>query len=275
MRHSQFRPAVLDIAARFLGRPKDELDGEDVQQHRRFRAIARTVTIALTLLTLLLIVGITGLILQIRETERKTSQLLAAQSKIASEEGNYGRALRFAVLAARDTVLSPRSVEGELQLARSAHASTLVAQFTHKGIVNTAAFSPDGTKVVTAAHDQVCIWDVATGKERVRLRHEKSVMYVRSAVFSPDGTKVVTTSFDQTARIWDVATGNERVRLRHEAPVTSVVFTPDGTKVVTASEDRTARVWDVATGNERARLRHEGSVQSAAFSHEGTKVVTA
>jgi hypothetical protein len=75
LRHSQFRPAILDIAAPLLRRPKDELDGEDVQQHRRFRTITRLVIVALILLTLLLTSGISGLIAQIRETGKKTSQL--------------------------------------------------------------------------------------------------------------------------------------------------------------------------------------------------------
>ena len=35
LRHSRFRAAVLDIAAPLQGRPKDELDGEDVRQHRK------------------------------------------------------------------------------------------------------------------------------------------------------------------------------------------------------------------------------------------------
>src|SRR5207244_3716025 len=33
--HREFRAAVVDIAATIYGRDKDELDGEDVRQHRR------------------------------------------------------------------------------------------------------------------------------------------------------------------------------------------------------------------------------------------------
>ena len=40
LRHSQFRTAILDLAAPLLGRPKDEIDGDDVRQHRRFRTVA-------------------------------------------------------------------------------------------------------------------------------------------------------------------------------------------------------------------------------------------
>lgn len=161
LRHSQYRPAVLDISSTLLGRPNDELDGEDVQHHRRFGTIARAVTITLSLLTLLLIVGITGLILQIRETGQKTSQALATQSKVASDEGNHGRALRFAVLAARDMVLSPPSEAGKLQLSRSAYASTVISQFGHEAKVHFASFSTDRTKAVTASMDQTArVWDI-------------------------------------------------------------------------------------------------------------------
>jgi hypothetical protein len=40
LRHSQFHAAVLDIVAPLLGRSKEDLDGEDVRQHRRNRRVA-------------------------------------------------------------------------------------------------------------------------------------------------------------------------------------------------------------------------------------------
>jgi WD40 repeat protein len=40
----------------------------------------------------------------------------------------------------------------------------------HKGIVNSAAFSTDRTRVVTASHDKTArIWDAATGNEIIVL----------------------------------------------------------------------------------------------------------
>jgi WD40 repeat protein len=113
----------------------------------------------------------------------------------------------------------------------------------HEDGVNSAAFSPDGTKVVTASVDQTArVWDAATGAEIAVLKgHEGNVI---SAAFSPDGTKVVTASVDQTARMWDAATGAEVAVLEgHDSRVVSAAFSPDGTKVVTASDDRTARMW--------------------------------
>ena len=50
LRHSQFRAAILDIAAPLHGRPKDELDGDDVRQHRRTWRLAWSAGAGLALL---------------------------------------------------------------------------------------------------------------------------------------------------------------------------------------------------------------------------------
>ena len=142
--------------------------------------------------------------------------------------------------------------------------------------VRSAAFSPDGTRIVTASNDKTArVWDAATAKEIAVLRgHEDSVL---SAAFSPDGTRIVTASWDKTAGVWDAATAKEIAVLRgHENWVNSAAFSPDGTRIVTASWDNTARVWDAATAKEIAVLPgHEALMLSAAFSPDGTRIVTA
>ena len=78
----------------------------------------------------------------------------------------------------------------------------------HSGPVRSAAFSPDGTRVVTASDDRTArLWDAQTGKQIAVLQGHSGAVW--SAAFSPDGTRVVTASDDRTARLWDAETGEE------------------------------------------------------------------
>src|SRR5207244_3731768 len=79
----------------------------------------------------------------------------------------------------------------------------------HTGPVGSAAFSPDGTLVVTASEDGTArMWSVASGRSRYVLAGHAGT--VESAAFSVDGNLLVTAGDDKTARIWDVSNGRRR-----------------------------------------------------------------
>ncbi|MBR1121941.1 TIR domain-containing protein [Bradyrhizobium lablabi] len=68
---------------------------------------------------------------------------------------------------------------------------------------DSAAFSPDGSRILIASQDQTArIWDAATAVPVAVLRMHQGA--VRSVAFSPNGTRVVTASSDKTARISQV-----------------------------------------------------------------------
>ena len=78
-----------------------------------------------------------------------------------------------------------------------------VALEGHWGVIS-AAFSPDGTHVVTASDDKTArVWDLRQ-KEPSFVALEGHQDWVVSAAFSPDGTHVLTASDDKTARVWDL-----------------------------------------------------------------------
>ena len=65
----------------------------------------------------------------------------------------------------------------------------------HQGAINTAAFSPNGQRVITASGDNKArIWDVEGGAEIAVVRGY-------AAEFSPDGLRVVT-ACRYSAEIW-------------------------------------------------------------------------
>jgi WD40 repeat protein len=153
----------------------------------------------------------------------------------------------------------------------------------HENFLFGAAFSPDGTRIVTGAADKTArVWDTNTGAQLAVFaghdgfaEHEAIVTVSRSA-FSPDGTRIVTAG-DRTARIWDAVTGTQILVLKAEGGVGigNAVFSPDGKRIATTCWDNTARVWNAVTGAQIAVLKgHEGSLIELTFSPDGSRVLT-
>jgi len=72
----------------------------------------------------------------------------------------------------------------------------------HQARVNSAAFSPDGSRIVTTSDNTAHLWDAASGKPlSPALEHQARIS---SAAFSPDGAHIVTASDDSTARLWEL-----------------------------------------------------------------------
>ncbi len=137
------------------------------------------------------------------------------------------------------------------------------------------AFSPDGTRVVTASDDNYAfVWDAATGRPLTPpLIHIGSVHQV---CFSPDGKRLATAAF--VPRIYELSSGTPPVPiLKHDGPIWRVSFSPDGDRAADRQRaDGTARVWEARTGKELAVLRgHTQAVFDAAFSPDGRRIVTA
>lgn len=176
-----------------------------------------------------------------------------------------------------------------LKSAQRENDETLVA-FSPHGVIASASYSPDGSKIVTGSWDfSARIWDSNTGADLRKLAGDDGhTGFVNSAVFSPDGKFVLTASDDGTAKIWDASTGAVLATLTgHEDRVRHATFSKDGTQILTSSNDRTARIWGLKQAVQADGLAtveatvaqvfngHEWAVLSAEFSDDGKFVITA
>jgi WD40 repeat protein len=112
----------------------------------------------------------------------------------------------------------------------------------HTRAVNSAVFSSDGKRVVTASSDNTArVWDL-TGPAPVATILAGHTNWVNSASFSPDGKRVVTASLDNTVRLWDLTGASPLVTVLagHTPPGAQASFSPDGKSVVIAS-----RAWSL------------------------------
>jgi WD40 repeat protein len=252
----------------------------------RSRSVRVLVAVASVVTVLAILAGAAGLIAVRKEHEAQlqTHLTLDAQARSLTEAAR-GRLKDGDVAGAQGIIIEvltdrragevlPQSAVTVFQDARAADRQ--IAVIYPGSIVQSAVFSPDGRRIVTASNDNTArIWDAATGALlSVVQAHD---LPLTSAAFSPDGLRLVTASDDKTARIWDAATGKQLAVLSgHGDSVTHVAFSADGLRVVTASDDATARIWNAATGAQLAVLSgHASYVATAEFSPDGRRIVTA
>jgi WD40 repeat protein len=110
----------------------------------------------------------------------------------------------------------------------------------HRASIDSVAFSPDGTRLVTGSVDHdALVFDVATGAMQHVLRGHGGA--VTDARFSPDSRWIVTAG-PTTAGLWSASTGKLVELLKGPTSLlTAAAFTPDSRGIVTRERNGVVR----------------------------------
>jgi hypothetical protein len=167
-----------------------------------------------------------------RDAAQRASAMASVRELFAL--GRRGRA-SMVLVAVKD----PENARGWTQLA----TDLLVQGFptrtlAHEINVYSAAWSPDGKRIVTASDDKTArVWNAdSSGNPIVLKGHESEV---RSAAWSPDGQRIVTTSTEKTARVWlfrDIPALQQALR-----DATTDCLTPEQRQIYLLESDADAR----------------------------------
>jgi WD40 repeat protein len=220
-------------------------------------------------------------VLTLSSTDHAARMWNATTGKALGEPLRHEAAVRAASFSANGDQIVTASLDGTARIWNTKTEPALPLQLRHdegetaEESGEITKFSPDGTRLLTAAGETLRFWDARAGQPLgERMRHDGLVM---TADFSADGTRILTGSHDKTARFWDVKSGGSLGEpLRHEAEIMSAHFSPDGTRIATASMDGTARIWDAQTRKMLGQPIQPGTdwVLSARFSPDGSHIVT-
>ncbi|HYG73915.1 MAG TPA: WD40 repeat domain-containing protein [Planctomycetota bacterium] len=137
--------------------------------------------------------------------------------------------------------------------------------------VESACFSRDGTRVLTASQTGAALWTAETGAQLLSLKGAP----MKQACFSPDEKRILTGSEEGLVKLWDASTGTCDLEIKHEGAVGGIGFTPDGASIITADAKGTIRVWNAKTGEELSKfVRKNGGFYRCALAPDARVLVT-
>jgi len=292
LRHSLFRAAILDLAAPLHGRPKDELDGEDVRQHRRTRAVT-----AAALLAILALAGAAGYeaLLAIRQRDEAVRQRgIAVQAQgFAQEQQRHAererdRAERAAVAErqAREAEARQRQIAEDKRREAEREKNLAVARqlATQSDLLATKAaqtvdllelralLAAESLRRSPDFEDRHAVDTSLDGLPARTVRLAYAPTGYEKITFSADGRRLAVAQ-EKTVWVFDPASGAVVLRVPLPEAIESLALSPDGRRLAVGAFQGSALIVDTSTGARLATISTPRLVKALAWSPDGQHLV--
>ena len=160
------------------------------------------------------------------------------------------------------------SNRAKMMLVDTASGDELHTLGDHEESITAAAFSPDGTRLVSASGDRrLMLWDVRRGRRLATLSgHSGAVL---SVAYNHSGSLIASGGADNDIRLWDGNGRPVRTLTGHTNAVRSVAFGPEGMTLASGSDDGTLRIWSAGQGAVLATMLAFGDDEWLAYGPQG------
>ena len=273
LRDPSFREVVADVAAPLHGRPRDELTGEDIRQHRRIIRVASAAVVLLIVLTVT--AGIAAGI-AMNQRDRAEAQLRVATSRFLASEARMRAPAQHSqsLLLSLEALDMSDTAEARSSLYEMLARSPQVVRYLQPqtGFPWGVAFSPDGRTLAVAASDgAVELWSVHDGRRtrRIDVGEFEDIKYVNARMFALIS--------DGRVRLVDPNAGEELARLESPAGSGRIKSVAVGGGIFATGDD-TGRVvlWNSRTRRPLGPpLRHHFTIDHVALASDGHLLVAA
>jgi WD40 repeat protein len=209
LRNGRFRDVVADIASSLRGVPKDDLESEEVRQHRRTRRTAWGAGIALAVLT---VSAATGAVIALDQRNRAEAQRVLAEAETVRAESAESLARSRELAASAINLLddnpelsillgleaiesTPSGVEQPVEAINALREATHASRLRGREAVSASGgfvaldLSSDGARLATVVHldGKVTVTDLASGREISSYTDSTTTDDLFSLSFSADG----------------------------------------------------------------------------------------
>lgn len=206
--------------------------------------------------------------------------------------------IAFGIRVDRDSGEVPRVavglIDGRIQVFEGETLEPIGPAVTaHPGVVNSVAFSPGGTRIVSGGDDNtVRVWEVVREVNASRLDQVGGPLIghhgaVSSVAFNKDATQIVSGGLDGSTRVWDAVTGLP-IPAQQGTEVRTVAFNPrkdlKEPQMASGGTDGTVKLWNPTSGAPVGQLGQDPAATAGAvvnrtinvlaYSPDGTRIVT-